>query len=133
MDMQGYVFFQGRLKDSLRRRGENISAWEVEAVINNYPEVLQSAVIGVPSDLGDDDIKAFVKVRDAERFAHADLANWCAERMPSYQVPRYIAVVSEFETTPTNRIRKESLSRSTTDCFDREADLSAEGVRARAQ
>jgi crotonobetaine/carnitine-CoA ligase len=120
MDEHGNVYFQGRLKDSLRVRGENVSAWEVEAVINTYPEVLQSAVIGVPSELGDDEIKAFVRVRDPEQFAPDALASWCAERMAAYQAPRYIAVVSEFDMTTSNRIRKERLSPSTTDCFDRE-------------
>jgi crotonobetaine/carnitine-CoA ligase len=121
MDEQGYLYFQGRLKDSLRCKGENVSAWEVEAVLNSHPAVLQSAVVGVPSEMGEQDVKAFIRVDELEPFAPADLVFWCAGRMPPYQIPRYVALVTEFETTPTNRIRKERLSRSTTDCFDREA------------
>ena len=120
MDDRGFVYFQGRLKDSLRCRGENVSAWEVEAVLNTHPLVLQSAVVGVPSEVGEEDVKAFVKVADPEQFTPAELLAWCRDRMARYQVPRYVQLVSEFETTATNRIRKEGLSRSTQDCFDRE-------------
>jgi crotonobetaine/carnitine-CoA ligase len=125
MDAQGHVYFQGRLKDSLRCRGENVSAWEVEAVLNTHPAVVHAAVIGVPCDLGEEDVKAFVKVHEPAHFLPAQLISWCAERMAPYQIPRYVAVISEFETTPTNRIRKELLPRSTTDCFDREAGVAA--------
>ncbi len=119
MDEAGYVYFEGRLKDSIRCRGENVSAWEVEAVVNSNRDVLQSAAIGVPSDMGEEDIKVFVKVRDASSFSPAGLVAWCADRMPAYQVPRYVSVIDDFELTASNRIRKESLSRSTTDVFDR--------------
>lgn len=119
IDASGNVYFEGRLNDSIRCRGENVSAWEVETVVNSHPSVLQSAAIGVPSDLGEEDIKVFVKVRDATSFSPGELVSWCAERMAPYQVPRYVAVITDFELTPTNRIRKESLSRSTADAFDR--------------
>ena len=133
MDEDGHLYFEGRLKDSVRCRGENVSAWEVESVLNSHPVVLQAAVVGVPSEMGEEDIKAFVKVRDSSVFSPAELVAWCADRMAPYQIPRYVEVVPDFETTPTNRIRKEVLSRSTAGCFDRERDRrgARSGVEAR--
>jgi crotonobetaine/carnitine-CoA ligase len=121
LDADGYLVFLGRLKDCIRRRGENISAWEIEHVVNAMPQVEECAVIGVPSALGEEEIKLFVKPVESARIDPAGVFRWCEERLSAFQVPLYLAVVDGFEKTGTQRIRKETLSRSTGDCSVRPA------------
>lgn len=117
-DADGYLYFAGRKTDSMRRRGENVSAWEVERVIGSHPAVEECALIAVPSGLGDDDLKIFIKLREGQHLAELDLIKWCEDRMPYFQIPRYVAFVKEFPKTPSQRIRKGELSKLTTDCWD---------------
>jgi carnitine-CoA ligase len=119
-DGEGFFYFAGRKKDSLRRRGENISAWEVERVLNEHPAVAESAVIGVENEIADQDLKAFLRLKPGERLDAVELVKWCEPRMAAFQIPRFVAFIDEFPKTPTERIRKELLSRSTDGCFDRE-------------
>ena len=132
-DPDGDFYYAGRKTDSLRRRGENISAWEVERIVDDHPDIEESAVIGVPAALGEDDVKVFVKPVAGRRPEPLDVIKWCEARMPYFQVPRYVAFVEGFEKTPTHRIRKEGLSRSTEDCWDLDASgyaLSGDGKRS---
>ncbi len=117
-DEDGYLYFGGRAKDSIRRRGINISAWEVESVVINHPAITEVAVIGVPSELGDDEIKLFARLAESATLQPDELAAWCGKCLPKFQVPRYIAFVEDFPRTPTQRIRKQELSRSVDDCWD---------------
>lgn len=119
-DEAGDFYYMGRKKDSIRRRGENISAWEVERVLNSHPDIKESAVIGVDAEIGEQELKAFVVSAAGATIAPLDLLNWCRTRMPHYQIPRYVAFVERFEKTPTQRIRKENLSHYTNDCWDLE-------------
>ena len=117
-DNRGIYFFVGRQKDSIRRRGENISAWEVERIIGTHPDVEESALIPVSNEFGDEEIKAFIKPRSIQ-FDPKGFVEWCEGKMARYQVPRFVQLVDEFPKTPTQRIMKHKLSRSTTDCWDR--------------
>jgi crotonobetaine/carnitine-CoA ligase len=119
-DEEGDFYYVGRRKDSIRRRGENISAWEVERIFNAHPMIQESAVIGVPAEVGEEEIKAFIQCVPGAALDPGELIRWCEPRMPYFQIPRYIAWVSGFEKTPTGRIRKSHLSRNTEDCWDRE-------------
>lgn len=122
MDAEGHVFFKGRSKDSLRVSGENVSAWEVERIINEHPDIEECAVIGVPGELGGDDMKVFIKPRQGEKRPDpADIAKWCEPRMAKYQIPRYYAFIDHFEKTESQRTKKNNLSRSVDDCWDRNA------------
>ncbi|XVQ06741.1 AMP-binding protein [Spirillospora sp. CA-255316] len=114
----GALHFVGRLTDSLRHRGENVSAWEVETVVNTHPAVTESAVVGVPAREGDEDIKVFVTVADPAAFDPAEFLAWCGRRLARFQVPRYVAIVDGFPKTPSLRIQKSLLSRETNDSFD---------------
>lgn len=120
LDEDGYLFFAGRRSDSLRRRGENVSAWEVERIVGRHPEVEECALVGVPSGLGDDDLKIFVKPRRSRSLDPLALIKWCEDRMPYFQIPRYVALVETLPKTPTERIRKGELPRTTDDCWDLE-------------
>lgn len=120
-DEDGFIFFLGRKKDSLRRRGENISAWEVERVINDHPAVEESALIGVTNEMADEDLKLFVKLKPGKRLGAEELLRWCEPRMAAFQIPRFVAFVDDFRKTPTQRIQKQFLSKDVADgCFDRE-------------
>lgn len=121
-DEEGYFYFQGRSKDSIRHSGENVSAWEVERIINEHPDIEECAVIGVPGDMGEEDIKVFIKCRAGhDRPEPSDIAAWCEPLMPKYQIPRYYAFIDSFEKTVSQRTKKNGLSRSTDDCWDRNA------------
>lgn len=118
-DAAGNLFFHGRLTDSVRVRGENVSAWEVEHVAASHPAVEDCAMIGVAADVGEQDIKLFVKPRSGHTMDLAELSSFIASRVAPYQNPRYLAIVEEFERTPSLRIMKHRLSPSRDDCFDR--------------
>lgn len=123
-DAEGYLYYAGRLKDSVRRRGVNISSWEVERVFQAHPSVEECALIGVPGELGDDDLKLFVKLsKDGAATTEDQLLSWAKDRMPYFQLPRYLAIIGEFEKTPTQRIIKAKLSQDVSDCFDYERNV----------
>lgn len=109
LDADGNLYFTGRIKDSIRRRGENISAFEVEEGVNAHPAVLESAAYAVPSDLTEDDLKVSVVLRAGQRLTHPDLIRFCADTMPRFQVPRYVEIVTELPKTPTGKVAKELL------------------------
>jgi len=117
-DAQGRFYFLGRKKDSLRRRGENVSAWEVERVFNLHPAVEECALVGVRNEFSDEDLKLFVKRRDAA-VTEAELVAWAEPKMAAFQLPRFVKFVDGFQKTPTERIQKQFLSRAIDDCWDR--------------
>jgi len=119
-DEEGYFYFAGRAKDCIRRRGINISAWEVERVLLDHPAIEEVALIGVPSDLGEDDIKVFVRLARDARLSEASLLKWCETKLPYFQWPRYVEFTDDFPRTPTQRIRKAELSRAVSHCWDLE-------------
>lgn len=120
-DPQGNLYFHGRMTDSVRCRGENVSAWEVEHVAAEHEAVEDCAMIGVAADVGEQDIKLFVKPRAGARIDPQALSGWLGQRLAPYQNPRYIAVVDEFERTASQRIMKHRLSPRLDDCWDRAA------------
>ena len=118
-DADGNLIFHGRLSDSVRCRGENVSAWEVEHVVAGHPDVEDSAMIGVAAEVGEQDIKLFVQPKQGHTIDPAGLSAWLSQRLAAYQNPRYIAVVAAFERTPSLRIMKHKLPRATDACWDR--------------
>jgi crotonobetaine/carnitine-CoA ligase len=109
LDSEQNLTYVDRVKDSLRRRGENISSVEVETVVMGHPAVLEAAVIGVPSDLGEDDILLFITVRGGCALDFPELLDFCVARMPYFAVPRYVEIVSELPKTIIGRVRKDIL------------------------
>lgn len=124
-DAEGNLFFHGRMTDSVRCKGENVSAWEVEHVAAEHEDIEDCAMIGVASDVGEQDIKLFVKPRDGATIDEAALSVWLAARLAPYQNPRYIAFVDEFERTASQRIMKHKLSLRLDDAWDRAAPAMA--------
>jgi crotonobetaine/carnitine-CoA ligase len=109
MDEDGYLYFVGRKKEAIRRRGENISAFEVERIVNQHPSVLESAAIAVPSELSEDDVKIVVVLKEGERLDPAELIRFCETRMAYFMVPRYVEFRHELPKTPTQRVEKYKL------------------------
>jgi carnitine-CoA ligase len=117
----GTYTFLGRAKEVIRRRGENVAPTEIEEALETHPDVLEAAVIGVPSELTEEEIKAFVVTREA-----ADLAairEHAADRLTRFKVPRYLEAVEELPHTPTGRIAKHRLP---LDRNDSEVDFEAQ-------
>jgi crotonobetaine/carnitine-CoA ligase len=108
-DEDGIYRFLDRLKDSIRRRGENISSVEVEEVIQSHPDVATAAIIPVPSELGDDEVMAFVTLRDGAAPDPVALVQYCDGRLAYYAIPRYLEFVPALPMTETGKIRKVAL------------------------
>ena len=95
-DADGFLWFRGRMKDMLRRRGENISAFELELVINAFPGIRSSAAVAVPDDLGgEDEVKVFVSLHDGQDLDPDAFFALCEENLPRFAVPRFVEVVDE--------------------------------------
>ncbi len=105
-DPDGYYRFIDRKKDAIRRRGENISSFEVEASVNRHPAVLESAAFGVASELGEQDVMVAVVAKSGKMLDPADLHRFLKTQMASFMVPRYIRVMRALPKTATERVEK---------------------------
>jgi carnitine-CoA ligase len=126
MDEEGYLYFRDRVKDVIRRRGENISSFSIESVANTHPAVDESAAIAVPAEHGvgaEDEVKLCVVLKHGEDLDPAELHAYCAQRMPYFAVPRYIEYVAEIPKTANEKVRKNVLREQgiTANTWDREA------------
>ena len=125
MDEDGYFYFMDRVKDYIRRRGENVSSMEVERQVGNHPNIREAAAIGVKADEGasSEDEIMIVCIPEGDAPDPIELTHWLAKEMPYFMVPRYIRFVSELPKTPTERVQKNKLRDEgiTPDTFDRDA------------
>jgi crotonobetaine/carnitine-CoA ligase len=103
VDADGWFYYKGRKKESMRVLGENISAWEIETVLNGHPAILDSAAHAVASPLGEDEVKVCVILRPGEKLDPAELIAHCAGQMAKYAIPRYVEFVDELPKTATER------------------------------
>jgi carnitine-CoA ligase len=109
-DAEGNYFFVDRIKDAIRRRGENISSFEVESAVNEHAAVAESAVIGVPSALGEDEVKVIVVLHPGASLRPEELITFLIPRMPRFMIPRYVEVADELvKTDSTQRTQKFAL------------------------
>jgi crotonobetaine/carnitine-CoA ligase len=119
-DAEGNYFFIDRMKDAIRKSGENISSFEVEAIANSHPAVMESAAVAVPAETTEDEIKLFVVRKIGEDVTPADLVTFMATRMPRFMVPRFLEFIDELPRTPTLRVKKNELrARLDGDVWDR--------------
>jgi len=121
-DEDGDFYFMDRIKDALRRRGENISSMEVEREILTHPEVMEAAVLGVPSDLKEDEVLALVVKKEGSSLEYRDLLDHLIPRLPYFMVPRYLCFVEGLPKTPSMKVRKVELRSGglPADAWDRE-------------
>ena len=111
MDDDGYLYFMDRVKDYIRRRGENVSSMEVERIVASHPGVLEAAAVGVAADEGagsEQEILICVVPRENPPDPH-ELLTYCADKMPYFAVPRYVRFMEDLPKTPTERVRKVEL------------------------
>ncbi|MCB1474661.1 MAG: AMP-binding protein [Rhodobiaceae bacterium] len=119
----GYYYFVDRLKDAIRRRGENVSSFEVEAEVCGFPAVREAAAVAVRSEHGEDDILIAVSASEGADLNPAELLEYLLPRMAHFMVPRYVRIVKAMPRTPTNKIEKYKIRQEgvTADTWDREA------------
>lgn len=109
MDEDGWFYFVDRMKDIVRRRGENVSSLEVELILNSHEDVMESAVIGVPSELTDEDIVAFLVAKPGHAIDPVAVVEWTKEKLAFFKIPRYVEVLQALPKTPTSKIEKHRL------------------------
>lgn len=121
-DESGNFFFVDRLKDAVRRRGENVSSVEIESEVMKIKEVAEAAIVGIPSELGDEEILLAVVRKEREAIAASDIVEFLVPRMAHYMVPRYIRFMDVLPRTPTNKVQKYVIRDDgvTKDTWDRE-------------
>lgn len=107
MDSEGRIYFAERMADFIRVRGENVSPQEVETALLAYPGIVEVGVVGIPSELGEHDIKAVIVVADGTDLS--GLFHWSRQRMAKFMVPRYVQIVDALPRTETSKIRREAL------------------------
>ncbi len=123
MDADGNLTYVDRNKDVMRRRGENISSFEVEQTLLRHPSVADAAAVAVPSELGEDDVKVVVAPKDDAHLEAVELMDFCVERLPYFAVPRYIEFVAELPKNASGKVIKTQLRAAgvTPSTWDREA------------
>jgi crotonobetaine/carnitine-CoA ligase len=131
LDEDGYLFFADRKKEAIRRRGENISAFEVETVLCRHPDVVEAAAVPVPSELGEDDVMAYVVPAPGTELDYTELISFCAEHMAYYMVPRYLDTLDELPKTPSEKIEKYKLTVAARERLDVLWDREKAGVTVR--
>jgi crotonobetaine/carnitine-CoA ligase len=121
-DDGGYLWFVDRTTDSLRRRGENISSFELESQICRHPAVAEAVAVAAASDVGEDEVWVLVRPREGASLTHEELMLHCASVLPYFMIPRYFDIVDDFPRTPTSKIEKYLLREAgpSADTWDRE-------------
>ena len=123
LDEDGFIYFVDRKKDALRRRGENISSFEMEKILYGHPALRDVAVHAVPSDIGEDDVKITVVLQPDAQVSEEELCRWMAERVPFFAIPRYVEFRDDLPRNPVGRVLKYELRNEgvTPATWDREA------------
>jgi crotonobetaine/carnitine-CoA ligase len=113
-DADGYFYFVTRKKDIIRRRGENIAGAEIDRVLASHPDILDAAVVPVPSEMGDEEILAAIVLRPGTTLTPQDVAQWCRDRLSAMKTPRFVLFLDELPYTPTFKVAKHILKADST-------------------
>jgi crotonobetaine/carnitine-CoA ligase len=109
LDKDGFLYFVDRKKDALRRRGENISSFEMEKTFHSHAAILDVAVHAVPSEMGEDEVKVTAVLQPGAELSPEDLCRWAAERVPYFAIPRFIEFRDDLPRNPVGRVLKYEL------------------------
>lgn len=122
-DEDGNIYFVDRIKDAIRRRGENISSMEVEGIISQHPAIAECAVFPVASEYSEQEVAVTIVLKPGEQVDMEGLIRWLEPRMPYFMVPRYVTLAPQLPKTPTGKIQKYTLREQgvSDDTWDREA------------
>lgn len=107
--VDGHLRFIGRANDSFRVRGENVSAWQVESVFGSHVDVDQCAVVAVAADVGEQELLLLVTAAEGREVSIDEIAAWADDRLPDFQIPRYMQVVPDLPLTPSRRVAKKQI------------------------
>ena len=123
MDSDGFLYFLDRMKDCIRRRGENISSWEIESCINTHPDIAESAAYGVSSDLSESDVMVAVTVKPGVEVTPESILDFCQGKIAHFAVPRYVRFMDSLPKNHAERVQKFELRTEgiTDDTWDRES------------
>jgi crotonobetaine/carnitine-CoA ligase len=110
-DEDGWYYFVDRLKDAIRRRGENISSYEVEQAVMEHPRIEEVAAVAAPSGIesGEDELAIFVVAVDGESLTEEEVRAWCGQKLPAFAVPKFVQLIAELPYTPSGKVRKIAL------------------------
>ncbi len=111
-DEDGYYFIVGRMKDMVKRSGENIAAREVEAVLNEIEQIIETAIVPVPDEQRGEEVKAYVRLKEglsARDCPPQKILEQCEQHLAKFKLPRFIAYVEDFPRTPTRKIAKQQM------------------------
>ncbi|MBT7696857.1 MAG: AMP-binding protein [Desulfobacterales bacterium] len=123
MDEDGYFYFHGRKKEAIRRRGENITPHDIEKAIGENPAVNAVAVVGVPSEVGEEEVKVSVVLREDHELDPVDLMKWCEDRLAYFMIPRFVEFRDSLPMTGSERVEKYKLkAEGVENCWDREKE-----------
>lgn len=106
MDEDGFCFFADRAKDSIRRRGENISSWDVESAVNEHPAVLESAAYGVPDEVSEEEVMIAIVLQPGASLTPEEVVEHCTTRLARFAIPRYVAFRDALPKNQNQRIQK---------------------------
>jgi crotonobetaine/carnitine-CoA ligase len=123
-DAEGFYFFRVRETDSIRRRGENVSAWEIERVLVTHDDLLETAAYGVPSPIGGQEVMVAIVRKDGASVTPEEVLDFCQGKMPHFAVPRYVRFVDELPKSHAQRVLKQQLKAEGTEVhgvWDRES------------
>lgn len=123
VDADGFFFFEDRMNDSIRRRGENISSFEVEVIVGKHAAVSEVVAVAAPAEVGEDEVRILVILREGHSVTPAELLEHCARHTPYFMVPRFIDIVRELPRTATAKVEKYKIRAAglSSDRWDREA------------
>lgn len=129
IDQDGYYYFCGRKKESIRRGGENISPYEIEKVIDEHPKVAESAAFGIPDPIVGEEIKVAVVLHPGQRISPEEILAWCESKLPKFMVPRYIEFVPELPKSASQKVQRVVLSKQglTPTTWDKQKHSSVKG------
>jgi len=126
LDSDGFLTFVDRTKEAIRRRGENISAFEVEMLISRHPDVMEVAAVPVSAELGEDEVMVFVVAKSGAQPTPADIVRFCDGRMPYFMIPRFVEIIEALPKTASEKIEKYKLKAMAearrAELWDREAE-----------
>lgn len=129
LDRDGYLYFVDRKKDAIRRRGENISAYELEMIISRHPALREAAAVAVSSELGEDDVLVCVIANPDAKVDFAEIIAFCDANMPYFMVPRYLHILEELPKTASEKIEKYKLRQWATENMEKLWDREKAGIK----
>lgn len=129
LDEDGFLYFVDRKKDAIRRRGENISAYELEMIVSRHPALREVAAVAVSSELGEDDVLAYLVTQPGAELDFAELIAFCDKNMPYFMVPRYLHVIDELPKTSSEKIEKYKLREWANENMDKLWDREKHGIK----